>query len=67
MRMRGQTSIVNESHFSDAHPIIGSASASFNPGKKSEPLPNGPPKYVQVAGKRPLAKGLTNKRITQNI
>lgn len=75
-RIKGQTPIVNEKHFSDNHavngnapatPKLGSSSTTFNPGAGSSILPNGPPKYIQPGGKRPMAKGLTNKRITQNI
>lgn len=64
----GVTPIVNEMHFTDARaPTLGSPMTVFNPGAKSEILPNGPPKYVQPKGKKPNAKGLTNKRITANI
>lgn len=59
--------IVDDSAFTDTRPTIGQPSTSFNPGKASEILPNGPPKYVQPQGKRVMAKGLTNKRITGNI
>lgn len=65
-----RTPIVNDNHFSDTPlqtPGLGAPSDSFNPGASSVPLPNGPPKYVQPAGKRPMSKGLTNKRITGNI
>lgn len=75
-RMR-QTPIVNDTHFSDAHAIsgnpalqtpgLGAPQDSFNPGANSEILPSGPPKYIQPKGKRVIAKGLTNKRITGNI
>jgi len=66
-----RTPIVNDNNFVDgnppiATPTIGSPSATFNPGGKSSPLPNGPPKYIQPAGKRPMAKGLTNKRLPMN-
>lgn len=57
--------IVNESSFNDQK--IGGTSDTFNPGASASPLPTGPPKYIQVPGKRPNAKGLTNKRLTQNI
>lgn len=57
--------IVNETSYSDAK--IGSASATFNPGANSSPLPSGPPKFISAPGKRPNAKGLTNKRQGQNI
>lgn len=70
--------IVNDNHFDDSTPVtagnpplpdptLGSPQDSFNPAANSEPLPNGPPKYVQPKGKRVMAKGLTNKRITGNI
>lgn len=65
------TPIVNDAHFSDSHasaPKIGSPNSTFNPGSNSGALPTaGPPKYVQVPGKKIMAKGLTNKRITGNI
>lgn len=57
--------IVNEVHYTDAR--IGDKSSTFNPGAKASALPNGPPKFIQVPGKRIYAKGLTNKRLTQNI
>lgn len=60
-----RTPIVNEDHFMDAR--VGGKDASYNPGQKAQALPTGPPKYIQVPGKRPYSKGLTNKRITQNI
>jgi hypothetical protein len=60
-----RTPIVNESSFNDQR--IGSADDTFNPGASSSPLPNGPPRYIQPPGKRPNAKGLTNKRITGNL
>jgi len=59
------TPIVNDMHFTDAR--IGSTQASYNPGSKASALPNGPPRFIQPPGKRVIAKGLTNKRITQNI
>lgn len=67
-----RTPIVNDNSFVDGHPpvatpTIGAASDTFNPGGKSGLFPNGPPKYVQPRGKRVMAKGLTNKRITQNV
>lgn len=72
------TPIVNDQHFSDAHaisngnppiqmPQLGSPQDSYNPGQQAGPLPNGPPKYIQAKGKRVIAKGLTNKRITGNV
>lgn len=67
---KARTPIVNDSHFSDGppRPTIGSTQATFNPGSKSGPFPgSGPPKIIQVPGKRVYAKGLTNKRQTQNI
>lgn len=77
MKHGGRTPIVNDSHFSDSHAIkgnppiatpgLGNPMDSYNPGASSEILPNGPPKYMQPQGKRPMSKGLTNKRITQNI
>ncbi len=76
-KMGKSSPIVNDAHFSDAHavstssapptPGIGSPMDSFNPGGASEILPSGPPKYIQPAGKRPMAKGLTNKRVTGNL
>ena len=67
-----RTPIVNDNNFIDgsppiAAPTIGSPQASFNPGAASGALPNGPPRFIQPKGKRVYAKGLTNKRITQNI
>lgn len=73
-----RTPVVNDMHFSDSGggvtgspplqtPDLGQPQDTFNPGAKSEILPSGPPKYVQPKGKRVLAKGLTNRRITQNI
>ena len=63
--------IVNDNSFVDGHPplptpTLGSPQANFNPGGNSSPLPNGPPKYVQPKGKRPMSKGLTNKRLPMN-
>lgn len=73
----GQTPIVNDAHFSDSHavsgnpplmtPNLGAPQDTFNPGAGSEPLPNGPPKYIQPAGKKVVAKGLTNKRLTGTV
>ena len=65
----GPMPIVNHMHFTDARPTIGSPSANFNPAnvKAAAPFPSGPPKTVQVPGKRPTAKGLTNKRIQSTI
>lgn len=60
-----RTPIVNDSHFNDAK--IGSASTTFNPGAKASALPAGPPKFIQPPGKRVNAKGLTNKRFSQNV
>lgn len=60
-----RTPVVNDSNFSDAK--IGTAQTSFNPGQKASPFPNGPPKFIQPPGKRVNAKGMTNKRLTQNI
>lgn len=76
--MKRGTPIVNDSAFSDSHAIsggnppltlpgLGAPQDSYNPGAQAGPLPNGPPKYIQPKGKRPMQKGLTNKRITQNI
>ena len=74
-----RTPVVNDSHFSDAgagpvasNPIqmpgLGDPQDSFNPGQASAPLPSGPPRFIQPKGaKRVYAKGVTNKRITQNI
>lgn len=72
-----RTPIVNDNHFSDSGPVtgsppvpsptLGSPQDSFNPGAMAGPLPNGPPKYIQPKGKRVIAKGLTNKRITGNL
>ena len=61
--------VVNDMHFSDAatgQPGLGSPQDTFNPGQASEALPNGPPKYIQPAGKRVMSKGLTNKRLPAN-
>lgn len=66
-RLRGQTPVVNHANFTDARPTLGSSSASFDPGRASQPLQGGPPRYVGVKGKRAQSKGLTNKRITDNI
>lgn len=57
--------IVNDTHYNDAK--IGSPNSTFNPGAGDSPLPTGPPKYVSVPGKRVNAKGLTNKRFSQNV
>lgn len=62
--------IVNDNNFVDgnpplATPTMGSPQATFNPAGKSS-LPT-PPRFVQPKGKRVYAKGLTNKRVTQNI
>lgn len=72
-----QTPIVNDAHFSDSHavggnpplqtPGLGAPQDSFNPGAGSEILPNGPPKYIQPQGKKVIAKGLTNKRLTGTV
>lgn len=62
-----RTPIVNDAHFTDGPSEPTLQSAQFNPGQNAAALPNGPPKYVQPKGKRIFAKGLTNKRITQNI
>lgn len=59
------TPIVNDMHFTDAHAV--QQMSTFNPAAKAMPLPKGAPKYVQPAGIRPIAKGLTNKRIVSNI
>lgn len=77
MKAPGRTPIVNESAFSDAHasgppamPIIGSPSATFNPANASAygPEPNGPPRTpAGIKGKRPVAKGLTNKRFQSTL
>lgn len=64
---RGQTPVVNHMSFTDARPTIGSKSATFNPGAASNPLPNGPPRYISVKGKSPRQKGETNKRINDNL
>ena len=75
---KSRTPVVNDNHFSDAgpgvtgnpplmEPGIGAPQDSFNPGAQSEPLPMGPPKYIQPKGKRVIAKGLTNKRLTGNL
>lgn len=71
---KARSPIVNDASFSDgpvapmpAQPVTGSPDATFNPGANSSPFPNGPPKYIQPKGKRVIAKGLTNKRITGNI
>lgn len=76
-KMGGRTPIVNDAHFSDSHavngnpplatPTLNSPDTSFNPGAGSSILPNGPPKYIQPAGKRVVAKGLTNKRLTGTV
>jgi len=63
--------IVNDNNFVDGNPpistpTIGSPQATFNPGAKSGPLPNGPPKYIQPQGKRPMSKGMSNKRLPMN-
>lgn len=57
--------IVNDTHYSDAK--IGSPSTTFNPGASADPVPAGPPKFVQAPGKKVFAKGLTNKRYGQNV
>lgn len=72
-----RTPAFNDAHFSDASPpnasnpiqmpTLGQPQDSFNPGAGAGPLPSGPPKYIQPKGKRVLAKGLTNRRITQNV
>lgn len=62
-----RTPIVNDNSFTDSHPTIGSPSATFNPGASTSPLPNGPPRNINIPGKRPYSKGMTNKRITNNI
>lgn len=64
---RGQSHIVNHLAFSDATPTLGGTSSTFNPGTKSEPMPSGPPRYVQPKGVLKTrdvtsAPGLTNKR-----
>lgn len=75
---KARTPVFNANHFDDSAPVTsgspplatpttGSPQASFNPGANASPFPNGPPKYVQPKGKRVIAKGLTNKRITGNI
>jgi hypothetical protein len=60
-----RTPVVNDTHYNDAK--IGSPNSTFNPGATASPLPTGPPKFIQPPGKRIYAKGLTNKRLTQNI
>lgn len=75
--MRVRTPIVNDTHFSDAHaiseggmpptPSLGAPRDTFNPGQGAGVLPDGPPKYIQPKGRRIIAKGLTNKRISQNV
>jgi hypothetical protein len=64
-----RTPAFNDGGFTDGprEPTIGSTQASFNPGQSASALPNGPPRFIQPQGKRVYAKGLTNKRITQNI
>lgn len=57
--------IVNDTHYNDAK--IGSKNSTFNPGAKAGILPAGPPRYIAPPGKRVNAKGLTNKRFTQNV
>lgn len=57
--------IVNDTHYNDAK--IGSANSTFNPGASASPLSAGPPKFIQPPGKRVNAKGLTNKRFSQNV
>lgn len=66
---KARSPVVNDTHFTDGpqEPTLGSPQASFNPGKDAGPLPKGPPKYIQPAGKKPFSKGLTNKRYTNNI
>lgn len=70
--------IVNSNHFDDSAvvtghpplgtPDLGSPQDTFNPsGAGAGSFANGPPKYVQPKGKRVMAKGLTNKRLTGNI
>ena len=66
-----RTPVFNDNHYTDARPAIGaptigSPQASFNPGGNASMLPNGPPRAIQVPGKRPMAKGLTNKRLPMN-
>ena len=58
--------VVNDNGFTDK-PTIGSPSATWNPAAGQSPLPNGPPRNIDVPGKRPNAPGLTNKRITQTV
>lgn len=63
--------IVNDNSFVDGNPplptpTLGGSSDTFNPGGKSSPFPNGPPKYIQPKGKRATSKGLTNKRLPIN-
>jgi hypothetical protein len=65
-----RTPIVNDSGFTDGprQPTIGSPQASFNPGQSAAALPNGPPRFINAPGKRVYGgKGMTNKRITNNI
>lgn len=64
-RMPKGTPIVNDAHYTDARPTIGSPSATFNPGgaQQAGPLPNGPPRFIQPKGRRFQTKGNTNKRI----
>lgn len=66
---KGQRPIVNDQHFTDGprQPTLGSPSASFNPGRTAGALPKGAPKYVEVPGKRPIARGMTNKRYQSTI
>lgn len=60
---KSRSPVVNEANFTDQRPSIGSASATFNPASKTaKPFIDGPPRFVQVSGKRVRTKGLTNKR-----
>lgn len=43
----GNTPIVNHMHFTDSRPTINSPAATFNPGQKAGPMPNGPQRYPQ--------------------
>lgn len=61
----GNTPIVNHMHFTDARPTLGSPSATFNPGAKAGPMPNGPMKYPpgESREQKNVAKGITNPNV----
>jgi hypothetical protein len=61
---RRGTPIVNHEHFTDARPTLGSSSATFNPGAKAGPLPNGPQKFPPGESRvqKNVARGLTNTK-----